>query len=161
MWGSITTTEAGMLTDTELIEFPNDFVEVLAEGTEDHREFTLLLFIVNKGPEERWNQMVLALAEQIHFYLLLLSQLVFFVDFVVFVVEGISSLNLQWEIEREVQLFFCALWQCHCFQHLFLSVFESSGESSRFGKTKNTINLNLFILLGGFSVLSIQWIMFL
>jgi hypothetical protein len=74
VWGSITTTEAGMLTDTELIEFPNDFVEVLAEGTEDHREFTLLLFIVNKGPEERWNQMVLALAEQIHFYLLLLSQ---------------------------------------------------------------------------------------
>lgn len=62
-----------MLTNTELVELPNNFVKVLAKGAENNGEFALLLFIEDEGTEERGNQVELAFAEHIHLQLLFLS----------------------------------------------------------------------------------------
>lgn len=55
MWGTIATTETRMLSNTELIEFPNNFIEVLAKWSEDNSKFSFLFFIVNESSEEGWN----------------------------------------------------------------------------------------------------------
>ena len=59
----------------EAVEFPDDAVQVLAEGAEDDRELPFLLLKVNQGSEERWNQVVLALAKHLHQELLILRDL--------------------------------------------------------------------------------------
>ena len=75
-----------MLTDTELIELPNDFLELSAHGPKDHRELSLLLLVEDKGSKEGRDQMELAFSEHVHHRLLLRCQLVLVITCIVIVV---------------------------------------------------------------------------
>lgn len=98
-WCSISSTEAGMLSNAELVEFPYDLVKVLTERAENYRELSLLFFVENTSPEERRNQMKLAFTKHVHHKLLFLS-----VDYIsifiscIILIERFSSLNFQGEV---------------------------------------------------------------
>ena len=43
-WGAVSSTEAWMLSAAELVELPGDGLEIVAEGSKNNRELSLLLF---------------------------------------------------------------------------------------------------------------------
>ena len=67
--------EAWMFSGAELVVFPDDWVQLGAEGPEDDRELLLLFLQVHESAEERWYHEVLAFTEEncVHFLLELLG----------------------------------------------------------------------------------------
>jgi len=150
-----------MLPAAELIEFPNDFVKVVAEGAEQDGELALLLLMIDKSPEERWDQVELALTEHVHFELVFFSELVLIIFSLLIIVERLTSLNFQWEIQRIIKLLLRALWKCQCLEHLLLAVFEFGSETSWLCETEDPINLDLLVVLSNVGVLVIERIVLL
>lgn len=123
-----------MLSNTELVELPNNLVKILAKRAEDHREFTLLLLVEYQSTEEGGDQVELSFAKHIHLQLLLLCELVLVVDILVVVVEWLAPLDFEREVERIIQLLFGTLWEGEGLQHLLEGVFEFGSQTTRFCK---------------------------
>ena len=174
-WGAVSSTEAWMLSAAELVELPGDSLEIVAEGSKNDRELSLLLFQENECSEEGWDQVILALAKHRHQKFLLFGQtsLLFFLSiielilfiwlsFVVifwfFVENWLTFLNFLNEISGVVQFLFCTFWQVKSFKHFFLLIFEFSAWTSSSSKAENSIFLNGFIL---FSIIVVIWVRFL
>jgi len=150
-----------MLPTTELIEFPNDFVKVVAEGAEQDGKLALLLLMIDKSPEERWDQVELAFTKHIHFELVLFGELVLIIFSLLIIVERLASLNFQWEIQRIIKLLLCALRKCQCLEHLLLAVFEFGSKTSWLCEAEDPIDLDLLVVLSNLGVLVTERIVLL
>ena len=67
--GIITAVEAGMLSNTKSIEFPDYIIYFSSKGSEYYSEFFLLFFKVHKSSKECWNNVVSSFSKEcsIHF----------------------------------------------------------------------------------------------
>ena len=74
-WGAVPTREAWMVTSAELVELPGDERQIRAESSEADRKLSLLLLEEDQRPEERWDEVVLALTKHLHLLLLVVGEL--------------------------------------------------------------------------------------
>ena len=151
-----------MISFTESVELPDDFLQVLAICSEYNCKFPLLFLKENESSEEGRNDMVLAFSEHLHQVLLLRRQLLggclirshfisilLMVTFIlIFFPEWLSIKYFVGDSTWVIQLFFCTFWQSKRFQHLFQGAFELCSWTTLSSKAHDSVLDDSFILCG-------------